>query len=586
MTNTTSGGPAPSRSRQFRRWAPVVAIVAVIAVVVAIVVAGGDDGDGSATPTTGGPSTSAGGTTAPTTDLVPGEDVISFPAAQEAGIVDDIDWGERCDVERGTVAIPDYFAADCYAPFTADNGGATDEGVTGDSIKVVWFLDRDDDPILDYITGPLDYDDTNEQSEATMRGFLEMYETYYETYGRSIDLEVVVNEGGSQDPVVARAMATRIAEEIKPFMVWGGPTLAGAAFGEELAARGILWLSLGGVDQDLARANAPLLLGIAKDTDQSRVLLAEYIGKRLAGHNAEHSGDFQDQERRFAYLYIETSDLSRQTAESFRDRLADEYGVELADMIPYTLDPATIQEQAATIIGRLKERGITSVIFAGDPIAPGDFTREATAQEYFPEWVLAGSALVDTTVFARTYDQEQWQHAFGMSDGVARTSREVAGYYFLYRWFFGETPPADEQVGLIGPWPAVTYAVLQGLGPNVTREGFAQTLFDAEPTARGGITVPSLSWGSKGVWPDDLEPDYNGVDDVTEIWWDADAVGIDELEDEGVGMYRYVDGGRRYLPGEWPDTPPNAFIEDGSVTIYEERPASETPPGYEPLRSG
>ncbi len=77
------------------------------------------------------------------------------------------------------------------------------------------------------------------------------------------------------------------------------------------------------------------------------------------------------------------------------------------------------------------------MIFSGDPVAPGDFTREATAQEYFPEWLLANSPLVDTTAFSRTYDQEQWQHAFGISQLSARTLPEVSGYYSLYQWFSG-----------------------------------------------------------------------------------------------------------------------------------------------------
>jgi hypothetical protein len=292
----------------------------------------------------------------------------------------------------------------------------------------------------------------------------------------------------------------------------------------------------------------------------------------------------QDQERRFAYLYIETSDASNRTAELFRDQLREEYDVELADMIPYTLDPASIQEQANTIIGRLKERGITSVITATDPIAPGDFTRAATAQEYFPEWVLAGTALVDTNIFGATYDQQQWQHAFGMSDGAARVDRNVSGPYFLHNWFFGEPPAADEQVGLIQPYPAVFYAILQGVGPNLTAEGFRDAIFTAEPTARGALTQVSLSWGEKDVWPiADMEPDYNGVDDVSEIWWDPDETGIDELGDETTGMYQFVDGGKRYLPGEWPDTESKAFDPEGAVSMYLDRPPSEVPPDYDPL---
>jgi cytosine/adenosine deaminase-related metal-dependent hydrolase len=84
-------------------------------------------------------------------------------------------------------------------------------------------------------------------------------------------------------------------------------------------------------------------------------------------------------------------------------------------MVPYALDPATLQETASNAITKLKSAGVTTVIFAGDPIAPRDFTQEATAQDYFPEWFLNLSVLIDTNVFSRTYDQEQWKHAFGLS---------------------------------------------------------------------------------------------------------------------------------------------------------------------------
>ena len=45
-------------------------------------------------------------------------------------------------------------------------------------------------------------------------------------------------------------------------------------------------------------------------------------------------------------------------------------------------------------------------------------------------------------------------------------------------------------------------------------------------------------------------------------------------------MWAYAEGGRRYLPGEWPDTETTAFDPEGAVTIYEERPPGEEVPDY------
>ena len=65
------------------------------------------------------------------------------------------------------------------------------------------------------------------------------------------------------------------------------------------------------------------------------------------------------------------------------------------------------------------------MILAGDPVFPTFLTKEATAQGYFPEWVVLGYAFTDTAVFGRQYDQKQWAHAFGVSLLPARTADDV-----------------------------------------------------------------------------------------------------------------------------------------------------------------
>jgi hypothetical protein len=118
--------------------------------------------------------------------------------------------------------------------------------------------------------------------------------------------------------------------------------------------------------------------------------------------------------------------------------------------------------------------------------------------------------------------------------------------------------------------------VLQGVGPDLTPQRFADALLAAPPTPRA-ITQPSLSYGNKGIWP---FTDYLGIDDATLVWWNTTATGPDELNTQGTGMYEYVDGGKRYLPNQWPSTLPKMFDTSNSVTIYHEPPASEQVPNY------
>lgn len=173
--------------------------------------------------------------------------------------------------------------------------------------------------------------------------------------------------------------------------------------------------------------------------------------------------------------------------------------------------------------------------------------------------------------------------AFGLTAGAARVPEEEGGMFNVYKWFHGEEPAADESIGVIFPQPALFYAGLQEVGPNLTHEGFRDALFRNPPTPRG-LTAPSLSYGDKGIWP--IEADYQGIDDVATIWWDPEAVGKDELRQEGPGLWQFVDGGKRYLPGAWPEEDTKAFDPEGAVDIYETVPEEEQVGDYEPVRSG
>ncbi len=519
------------------------------------------------------------------TDLPDG--VMRIDVATELGIDGDIDWGERCDTERGTYAVPNFFAPPCYQPFDGDNGGETAPGVTGDSIKVVYWLTQDDDAIMNYLTSAIANDDTAADNEDTIRGLAEYYQTYYETYGRTVDREIVVGSGNSSDEAAARADAVKIAEDIDPFIVLGGPTLT-SAFAEELAARGIPCISCGPTAREGFHEEYPMMnYSIGKSQDQLNLIVAEYIGKRLAGDPAIHAGDeaMHDQERVFGRIWIESSPASADQNEKFEATLADE-GVEISESQSYVLDPGTLQESAASVIARMKEAGVTSVIINGDPIAPREFTNEASAQNYFPEWIVTGSALIDTTAFARTYNQDQWANAFGISNLNARVDRTKASAYAIYEWFHGAPPAANETIGVLDPSLQTLFNVLQGAGPDLTVESFNAAFFDAPPTVRA-ITNPTLDWGDTDRWPAEYSPDYYGVDDISEIWWDTSRTGLDEIDKEGQGMWAWVDGGVRYLYGEIPEGAPKAFVQEGSVAVYDDRPPQESvPTGYTPLAAG
>jgi hypothetical protein len=188
----------------------------------------------------------------------------------------------------------------------------------------------------------------------------------------------------------------------------------------------------------------------------------------------------------------------------------------------------------------------------------------------------------------RQYDQKQWAHAFGLSVLPVKTPVEKLEAYRLHQWYFGAPPPARLTAQLVMQTLTEVFLGIHLAGPNLRPETFRDGMFHYPPTGGGPIT-PRLSFGHNKLFiSEDLgrRTDYLAVDDMAEIWWDAKAEGPDEVGVDGTGMWRFANGGKRYLPGEMPDRPTDAFREEGSVTFFDDYPEGERPPDYPSPRRG
>ena len=71
-----------------------------------------------------------------------------------------------------------------------------------------------------------------------------------------------------------------------------------------------------------------------------------------------------------------------------------------------------------------------------------------TKQNYFPEWVMSGTVLADTNVFARDVRPEQWAHAFGLQLIPARVPKKKQDSYTVHQWWFGTPPPTQNNFAI------------------------------------------------------------------------------------------------------------------------------------------
>lgn len=535
---------------------------------------GATDGSGAATSAPGASLTSGGSASGATGSSSGG----ATSGAGAIKVSNAAATSTECDPATGRVAIPSVYAPPCVPDFSGDNGGATYQGVTADSIKIAVYLPQED-PASGAILDAAGVDDSLEQIEQTFRDYVAMFEAHYETYGRKIELVFVVASGPDADDASARADAIKVATEIKAFMSWGGRVLTNA-YQDELAARGVPCICTKSPPQGYYDEHAPLYYSLLMGGNQAYTHRAEYIGKMVFGKKAQWSGDplMQQQTRKIGLVYTETAAGDIKPAVDFFEEELKKYGAHLDDRIGILLDIPRMQEQARTIITRLKEKGITSVAVATTFLDPIFLTSEATRQGYFPEWLVIGCALTDTAVWARLYDQGQWSHAFGLSQLAGRVVPTKTDPWALYQWHYdGKTPPADDTFAVMYAPTSIFFIGLHLAGPKLDPTTFRNGLFSYPPSG-GGITTPLMSWGDHGIWG---FTDWSPFDDATEVWWDGAVRGPDETGADGQGMYRYVDGGRRYLPGQWPTRPPKAFDPNGTVVIYEDTPESDRAPQYE-----
>ncbi|MDQ3385976.1 MAG: hypothetical protein M3503_08245 [Actinomycetota bacterium] len=572
--------PEPNRpsstQRTLKRYGPLAAVGLLVAG--AIVVLGGGGDDDADTANTGGGDEQVAAPVAEQEGTL-----LTFQEAEEQGA--DIDFGESCDPETGRVAIPLRSAAPCVQPFEegADNGGATSPGVTADAIKIVVYK-SELDPLVAAAVGAAGADVDPDASNQTALDYLAMFEDVYETYGRRLDIEVVEATGGASDATAALADAQSVIDK-QPFAVIGGPGQTDA-YWQEIAAAGIL--CMGGCTLaegwDNVEDAAPYIWPTALAPEQADSHLAGLLGKQLVGKPASFAGDeaMHDTERVFGWVQAETETGEYAARnDAFDAQLKEEYGGEIAVRSTYLFDIGKAQETATTVIARMRDAGVTTVILSVDPIVPKNITEEATKQGYFPEWVVGPSVLADTNIFGRTYDQQQWRNAVGLSIPATPTDNTLGDSYFVYDWYYGKPPPTNTS-GVILPGPSQFMLGIHLAGPELTPESFRDGLFQRYPRKEPGRTYTSVGWG-EDLWG---RADYNAGDDAGAFWWDPDEPGEDETGNPGTGMKRFIDGGRRFLPDEWPEEEMGFFDEEGTVTSYEELPEGEEHPDYPPPARG
>ncbi|HWJ97637.1 MAG TPA: hypothetical protein VNQ33_05715, partial [Acidimicrobiales bacterium] len=250
---------------------------------------------------TGSVSTAAG----PGTTSKAGSANASLPVyyqdAEEEGDLDQYDFGPDCDPTTGRIKVPSLYGPPCAAPRPDVKRNTSGQGVTDDTITIVYYVAADDD-LSASLNAQLD---RPEDAEDTASKLIAMYEKTFDMWGRK--LKVIRMKGSGSDETSARADARKVADEYKAFASIGGPGQEGS-YAEELANRGVICVGCGLSLPDSAfQQNAPYLWGNLQTPEQYLLNLGDFIIERLQGQKAGFAGspEIRKQTRNFGVVHFE-----------------------------------------------------------------------------------------------------------------------------------------------------------------------------------------------------------------------------------------------------------------------------------------
>jgi hypothetical protein len=450
-----------------------------------------------------------------------------------------------------TLQVPgDPYSPPCYA-FAGGNGGATYQGITGDAIKI--SVRELESPSAAQIFADISGQSVNDSPEAahdTIVALAEYFSQRFQFYGRHLEVEFFRGKGNGSNELLgggkeaALADAVQANKEIGAFADISGITIP---YADALARQGMVNFGSPYPSRDWFVARRPFSWSLFPDgTNVTEAGVAALRSRFAPNSTVEHSGPaLLGQPRRFAVVAPE-NDEYQESVRVYMAR-AQELGFNIELNMKYKLEIASMPNQASNIIAQLKDKGITTVICACDPVMLAlGMAPKANEQSYEPEWVTSGLAFVDQDIVSQLIDSRQWSHAFGIAYNAESEPQGRSFPYAAYK----QMRPNDEPAFGVEEIYYQMYLLAIGIqmaGPNLTPQTFEAGMF-AYPGGNG----PRGLWGFG-------EGDYTPTDDFREIWWDPNRV---SAQNNKTGAWVQLNGGRRWT-AQTPPSGPGGFFQEG-----------------------
>lgn len=444
----------------------------------------------------------------------------------------------------GCADRPLQIPGDPYSPpcrtFSGNNGGATAPGVTADRVRVAVRSQSFSNGMLDALSKVAKAkipDESPAVIARTVEGLTEYFNRTYQFYGRELDVTIydgkgdVLKEatGGGQEG--AEADALEVSQEIGAF---ADVSAVSPVYADALTRRRVVNIGAPFVSREWLSQRRPYTWSQFTDCSTIVESVSSYYVTKMARGNADLAGgSLEGQPRKMGILAPENSWYQECVAAGVR--LVGRAGVRPTLNEKYRLDINQMSIQAGEKVAKLKNAGITTVICGCDPLFLTFLTAKSKEQNYSPEWLMTGVALIDNDLIGSIMEQSQWSRAFGVSfSGPAQPAGRSLGYR-AYKAVRDDEPSVA--VDLIYNQLQLLAIGIQMAGPTLNPATFERGMFDY-PSRTG----PSGTWG---FGPND----YSTSDDAREVYWNARGTSV---QTRAPGTYVDPNGGRRFPIGRWP----------------------------------
>jgi len=407
----------------------------------------------------------------------------------------------------------DQVPGDPYSPpciaFSGNNGGATSKGVTATEIHVAFrsLNEKGFQQTLAALAGA-SLQDGPDDINRTVTALAEYFNRHFQFYGRKIVMDIYNGQGSNTTELLGGGQdkAEADADTVKSHGDFADLSATSEPYADALAKRQIMGFGDPYLSQPWHDQHAPYIWSLATDGTLVANEAAEYTGKRLCGKPAKWAGGaLKDKPRNIATFapenswYQESVQIARQTLQK--------YNCQPGQNVEYQLDLGTMSNQAQNLIPKMKAAGVTTILCGCDPIMPVFLSGEMNREQYYPEFVIVGTALTDTDIVGQLWNQNEAVHAFGVSSLQSPVPSTQTIAYEAYKTVRQDEPAFT--VDLIYYQMEQMAIGIQMAGPNLTPQTFQQGMFAYPPKV-----------GPFGLW--EYGPhDYTAANDVREIYWDS-----------------------------------------------------------------